>query len=304
MSRFHEALQKARMEQKSNDESEFPSVDSIIAAEPTLLSVNEGSLQADSPMSPDRSLLQRCSHQKWNPDPSRLMFASDDNDVPGKERFRTLRSRLYQLREVRKLSVVAVSSAMPGEGKTFVSANLAYVFAKQHERRVLLIDADLRQSTMSALLGTPSFPGLSDYIADNRSLEEVIHRGDQQNLFFLPSGRADQHPGELIASHKLQQLIEMLRPLFDWIVIDTPPVIPVSDASILAGLCDGVLLVVNAGSTDVDLASRAKTEFKSETLLGVVLNRCAEGGAEYYKGHSYGYGSVISQAATGGSQSQ
>jgi capsular exopolysaccharide synthesis family protein len=304
MSRFHEALQKARMEQKSNDESEFPSVDSIIAAEPTLLSLNEGTLQVDSPVAPDRSLLQRCSHQKWSPDPSRLLFTSDENDVPGKERFRTLRSRLYQLREIRKLSVIAVSSAMPGEGKTFVSANLAYVFAKQHERRVLLIDADLRQSTMSGILGSPSFPGLSDYIGDGRSLEEVIHRGDQDNLFFLPSGRTDQHPGELIASQKLQQLIEKLRPLFDWIVIDTPPVIPVSDASILAGLCDGVILVVNSGSTDVGLAARAKAEFKSEDLLGVVLNRCAEGNAEYYKGHRYGYGSGTSQTVASGSQRQ
>lgn len=304
MSRFHEALQKARMEQKINDESEFPSVDSIIAAEPTLFSLNEGSLQADNQVSPYHSLLQRCSHQMWSPDLSRLLFTTGDNDVPGKERFRTLRSRLYQLREVRKLSVIALSSAMPGEGKTFVSANLAYIFAKQPERRVLLIDADLRQSTMSGLLGAPSFPGLSDYIADNRSLEEVIHRGDQENLFFLPSGRAEQHPGELIASQKLQQLIETLRPLFDWIVIDTPPVIPVSDASILAGLCDGVLLVVNAGSTDVGLASRAKAEFKSEALLGVVLNRSSEGNAEYYKGHSHGYGSGASQAVTSGPQSQ
>lgn len=298
MSRFHEALQKARMEQKSTEETEFPSVDEIIAAEPTLLSRNN-SVEAENLAPVDRSLLQRCSHQRWTPDPARLLFTTDD-DVPGKERFRTLRSRLYQLREVRKLSVLAVSSAMPSEGKTFVSANLAYVFAKQHERRVLLIDADLRQSSMSGLLGAPSFPGLSDYIADNRHVEEVIHRGDKENLYFLPSGRAEQHPGELIASTRMLRLIEQLRPLFDWIIIDTPPVIPVSDASILADLCDGVLLVIKAGATDIKLAARAKAEFKSESLLGVVLNRSADVDAHYSDGYQYGYGygSVSSRSAT------
>lgn len=303
MSRFHEALQKARTEQKSNGESEFPSVDEIIAAEPTLLSLKNSELTDDlSPL--DRSLLDRCSHQKWTPDMTRLPFASDDGDAPGLERFRTLRSRLYQLREVRRLSVVAVSSAMPTEGKTFVSANLAYVFAKQHERRVLLIDADLRRSTLPGLLGAPPFPGLTDYLAGKLRVEEVIHRGEKENLYFLPCGRADQHPGELIASTRMNQLVEQLRPLFDWIIIDTPPVIPVSDASILADLCDGVLLVVNAGTTDVGLATRAKAEFKSEALLGVVLNRCLESDAEYYKGHSYGYGSVASQTVQSGPQSQ
>ena len=289
MSRFYEALQKARTENKAQGEAELPTVDEIIAAEPALLS-RKSPAPSEIPALPDGSLLQRCSHQRWNPNPSQILATLGDAGLVGMEKFRTLRSRLYQLRELRKLSVLTVTSAMPNEGKTFVSANLAYVFAKQHERRVLLIDADLRHSAMSNLLGAPSSPGLSDCIAGRARTEEVIHRGDKENLFFLPIGRIDPNPGELIASTRMEQLIEQLRPLFDWIIIDTPPVIPVSDASILANLSDGVLLVICAGITDVKLAARAKAEFKKESLLGVVLNRAMETHGRYPEMYGYNYG--------------
>jgi capsular exopolysaccharide synthesis family protein len=294
MSRFYEALQKARQEKAANEEPALPTVDEIIAAEPATLSINgmaavEASSVAASGVT-GASLLQKCSHQRWNPNPAQILATSGDAGLVGVEKFRTLRSRLYQLRETRPLSVIAVSSALPDEGKTFVAANLAYVFAKQHERRVLLIDADLRHSTLPNLLGAPSSPGLADYISSRARLEEVIHRGDKDNLFFLPTGKLDPNPGELIASVKMQQLIEQLRPLFDWVIIDSPPVIPVSDASILADLCDGVLLVVRAGSTDVRLATRAKSEFKREALLGVVLNRATE----VHRGYPDMYGYNIS----------
>lgn len=297
MSRFYEALQKARSEKPEHEQTEIPTADEIIAAEPSLLSLKSpvaGSPEDGHDAAPrpgtEGPLLQRCSHQRWSPNPTQVLATSGEAGLVGMEKFRTLRSRLYQLRELRKLSAVAVSSAMPGEGKTFVSANLAYVLAKQRERKVLLIDADLRHSSMANVLGAPSSPGLSDFISGRARLEEVLHRGETENLFFLPVGRLDPHPGELIASPKMQQLMEQLRPLFDWIVVDTPPVLPVADASILADLCDGVLLVVRSGATDVKYAARAKAEFKSEQLLGVVLNRSTETHTRYSEMYGYNYG--------------
>jgi capsular exopolysaccharide synthesis family protein len=170
---------------------------------------------------------------------------------------------------------------LPKEGKSFTAANLAQVMVRQHGRRALLIDADLRGPRLHQMLGTSSSPGLSDYLQGQNDEFSIMQRGPLENLFFIPSGNAIKDPSELIGNGRLQQLLQRLEPLFDWIIVDSPPAVPVSDASVLANACDGVLMVVRSNVTPSDAARRALQEFPEDALVGVVLNGASGGDAQY-----------------------
>ncbi|PYX38013.1 MAG: hypothetical protein DMG75_05190 [Acidobacteria bacterium] len=142
------------------------------------------------------TLLARCAQSEWNPDPKSMLFFNDDERKYGAEEFRTLRSRLYQMREKMPLKKVLITSALPKEGKTFVAANLAQVMVRQHGRRALLIDADLRGARLHQALGTSSTPGLSEYLLGESDEFSVMQRGPMENLFFIPSGRTVSNPRE------------------------------------------------------------------------------------------------------------
>jgi capsular exopolysaccharide synthesis family protein len=232
-------------------------------------------------------LMKRCAHPKWNLDPRMSVFLGTENGRIGSERFRTLRSRLYQIAGTRTLKRIVITSSVPGEGKTFVAANLAQSFVRQPDRRVLLIDADLRASRLHTALGAPGKPGLSDYLRGEKDEYGVIQSGLEGNLCFIPGGNEVSNPSELLMNDRMKGLLEKVTPIFDWVVIDSPPAIPVHDPSILADLCDGVLFVVKAGSTDYEIAEKACGEFRDKNLLGVVLNRVDRN--ESYGSYYYGY---------------
>ena len=231
---------------------------------------------------------QRCAKPVWKLDPENMIFC-EQSFSPTAEQFRTLRSRLYRLRQERPLRTLLVTSTAPNEGKTFVALNLAQAIARQHERSALLIDADLRCSRLHVPMGAPSSPGLADFLQGEADEFSIIQADVRKNLFFIPAGRPVSNPAELLSNMQLRGLLDRLGPAFDWIIFDAPPVLPVSDAGVLAGLCDGVLLVVQAGSTAYDLAQMACEDFRGKNLLGVVLNRAEEraayGGYSYYGGN-------------------
>jgi len=218
------------------------------------------------------TLLARCAQCEWKPDAKTMLFFNSEENALGTEQFRTLRSRLYQMREKMSLKKILVTSALPQEGKSFVSANLAQVLVRQHGRRVLLIDGDLRVARLHSALGTTSSPGLADYLLGETDEFSVMQRGPMDNLFFIPCGRSVTHPAELIANGRMRMLLQRVEPLFDWIIVDSPPSVPVSDASQLANFCDGVLMVVRSNTTPYDTAQRARQEFQGKTMVGVVLN--------------------------------
>lgn len=279
MSRIHEALQKARDEWQPGEPLRLPTIEEMLQADLTALPPEA----APSSGAADQRelLLAGCNREPRSLDKKRMLFSTADSDPHGREQFRTLRSRLYQFRNIRPLSVIAISSAVAAEGKSFTSANLAHVLALQHDRRVLLIDCDLHRGTLAEMLGAPGSPGLSDYLLGEQPLMSVVQFGAQDNIFFIPSGRRVSQPGELVADPRLGRLLAEMRTLFDWIVIDTAPALQFSEASMIADLSDGVLLVVGAGSTPVHLVKRACQEFKKQALLGVVLNRAEEITADY-----------------------
>jgi capsular exopolysaccharide synthesis family protein len=228
----------------------------------------------------------RCPQRTWKPAKGMLFLNGNSHDQVGTEEFRTLRSRLYHIREKRPLKTILISSALPAEGKTFVSANLAQTLARQHGRRVVLLDCDLRRARLHESFGTVSEPGIADYLRGEADELSILQRGPMENLAFIPGGRQMSNPAELIGNGRLEQMLTRLAGAFEWIVIDSPPAVPVADASLIARLCDGILLVVAAATTPFDLAQRARQEFRNMPVLGVVLNR-VEAGSTYV---SYYYG--------------
>jgi capsular exopolysaccharide synthesis family protein len=207
------------------------------------------------------------------------------------EQFRTLRSRLYRLREKKPIRTLLITSASKGEGKSFVALNLAQAIARQHERRALLIDADLRAPRLHVRMGAPSAPGLTDYLAGEADEFSIIQADAKEDLFFIPAGQPVSNPAELLANNRLKSLLGRLASVFEWIIVDAPPVLPVSDAGVLAGMCDGVIFVVRAGATAFDLTQAACQEFRENNLLGAVLNGADEeamyGAYSYYAGNGF-----------------
>ncbi len=299
MSRIYEAMKKAEGEMASNGPVRAANAPHASAAE---AAHNDGAAQGARGIvsalrtegAPTTSgylrleeLRLRCARPGWRLDPNTMVFSGKQSFIRCAEQFRTLRSRLYQLQQEQPIRTVLVTSALPGEGKSFVALNLAQAIVRQHERRALLIDADLRASKLHICMGAPSAPGLADYLCGEADEFSIIQNDAQDNFFLIPVGKSVSNPAELLANARLKSLLDRLAPLFDWIIVDTPPVLPVSDASVLAGMCDGVILVVSAGSTAFDLAQTACQEFQDKNLLGVVLNR-AEGEATYGAYSYYG----------------
>ena len=310
MSRIHEALKKAEQERTVNQGGGEPSLvtvpasdasetgeDSRVAVAPLPAGMGvpavAGVPSFVSPHSLD-TLLSRCPSIEWRPDPATMLFFNGDDSARGTEEFRTLRSRLYHTRERMSLKKVLITSALPKEGKSFTAANLAQVMVRQHGRRVLLIDADLRGPRLHEMLGTTLNPGLSEYLNGQNDEFSIMQRGSWENLFFIPSGRQPENPAELVANGRMKFLLQRVEPLFDWIIIDSPPAVPVSDAGILAKSCDGVLMVVRAEQTPFDAARKARLEFAEQTVVGVVLNGAQERAAyeryyyEAYQKHGAG----------------
>ncbi len=216
-------------------------------------------------------LRQRCAKPGWRLNPDYAVFFGGHSCERCAEQFRTLRSRLYRLREKKPIRTLLITSASKG-----------------HERRALLIDADLRAPRLHVRMGAPSAPGLTDYLAGEADEFSIIQADAKEDLFFIPAGQPVSNPAELLANNRLKSLLGRLASVFEWIIVDAPPVLPVSDAGVLAGMCDGVIFVIRAGATAFELAQTACQEFRENNLLGAVLNGADEeamyGAYSYYAG--------------------
>jgi protein-tyrosine kinase len=306
MSRIHEALKKAEQERAAiaTAETEIASVQTESAPAVPVQNDESPLLNGDIlsravlPTSGSAQYLRfddlraRCAHPVWHLDPNVNVFVSLDSNAQGSEQFRTLRSRLYQMRTNQPLRTLLVTSSIPTEGKTFVTNNLAQAIIRQPDRRALIIDADLRRSRLHVPLGAPSSPGLTDYLRGTADIVSIIQQGQEGNLCFIPGGDEATNPSELISNGRMKILLDRLAPIFDWIILDSPPCLLVADASMLADLCDGVLLVTRAGVTPAATAQRACQELRGRNVVGVVLN-AMQGSNKYhsdYYYYGYGYG--------------
>jgi protein-tyrosine kinase len=207
------------------------------------------------------------------------------------EQYRKLAGYLHHAQIERGVKVVMVTSAIPAEGKTLTTTNLALTLSESYHRSVLLIDADLRRPSMHDVFKVPNVSGLGDGLragADQRlPLVQV-----SQRLMLLPAGRPDSDPMAGLTSDRMRQILTEASASFDWVLIDTPPVGLLPDAKILAGMADGALLVVHAGKTPHALVTRAVEAIGRERILGVVLNHAEVGitGNSEYAGYYERYG--------------
>jgi protein-tyrosine kinase len=310
MSRIHEALKKAEQERASAPPSDLTAISSVeshvrvdagVASYVTprdQVSRPEAAMATSSDYLRFDDLRKKCAHPDWHLDPNVNVFINSALTAHGAEQFRTLRSRLYQMRSSQPLKTLLVTSSVPAEGKTFVTNNLAQAIVRQPDRRVLIIDADLRCSRLHVPLGAPPSPGLTDYLKGEADEASIIQNGFDGNLCFIPGGTESSHPSELLSNGRLKTLLGRMAPVFDWVIMDSPPLLPVADSSFLADMVDGVLLVVRAGVTPMATAQRSCQELQGRNVVGVVLNAVdpAQAYGSYYSsaygyGYGYGYGS-------------
>jgi protein-tyrosine kinase len=310
MSRIHEALKKAEQERatvqaigtdiltaspstnaSSPEDVEIGSIPGNRSVADTLAISTGGYLRFDD-------LRKHCAHPDWHLDPNVNVFINPELSVHGAEQFRTLRSRLYQIRSAQNLRTLLVTSSLPAEGKTFVTNNLAQAIVRQPDRRALIIDADLRCSRMHVPLGAPASPGLTDYLRGEVDEMAIIQHGLEGNLCFIPGGNPVTNPSELLSNGRLKALLDRVTPVFDWVILDSAPLLPVHDSSVLGDLVDGVLLVVRAGQTPSETAVRACQELRGQNVVGVVLNAVGPQHAygESYYSSAYGYGTGYGHA--------
>ena len=217
---------------------------------------------------------------------SRLVFHTDTRG-PGADRYRYLRMRLRELAEAGKLRSLLITSALPQDGKSTTALNLATALAEQGKRSVLLIEADLHHPTLREQLGIKSWPGLAECLEDGLDPVLAVRRLTPLDWYLLPAGVPRGNPTELLQSDALSSVISKLSPHFDWILIDSPPLTPLTDALALARQVDASLLVVRAHRTPRDAVERAVELLGRKRVAGVVLNRL-EGLDRVYSKY-YGY---------------
>jgi capsular exopolysaccharide synthesis family protein len=197
----------------------------------------------------------------------------DDSMVPAsREQYRRLAAALHHGQSADALKVVMIASAVQSEGKTLTATNLALTFSESYKRSVLLIDADLRRPTLHTVFRVDNSSGLSDGLSSFEELRLPV-RQVSQKLALLPAGKPSADPMSGLTSHRMRRVIEEARQAFDWVIIDTPPVVLLPDANLLGAMVDAAVLVVKAGSTSYDLVNRAVAAIGRERVVGVVLNR-------------------------------
>ncbi len=213
---------------------------------------------------------------------ARLVCLTDQGGMAA-EKFRVLGLKLRHLREKRKLKRIVITSSIPEEGKSLIAANLALNQSRSKVLHSVLIDGDLRRPELASRFGfRRDLPGLSEVLRGERQLPEVVYKLQGSGLWFLPAGVTPENPIELMQSGRLQQLLEQLEAFFDWIIIDTPPVLPLADTPLWMKLADGALLVIREGVCEKKQLARAVEAIDSSIMLGVVVNSCSRNDNKYY----------------------
>jgi capsular exopolysaccharide synthesis family protein len=227
------------------------------------------------------------------PPTSRLVAWNDPNSL-GAEKFRALAVRLDDMRRQHELKSLQVTSSVINEGKSFVASNLAVTLAKYSGSKTLLIEGDLHRPTLASMFGLKDLEGLSDWWSGrNRDLARCLLRFTGSGLWFLPAGKACDRPSEILRSAQLAEAFTELRSQFDWIVVDSTPMLPVIDANLWSKLVDGTLLVVREGVAPLKALKKGLQSLDHPKLIGVVVNEASDFDqidydGQYYGGRKYG----------------
>ncbi|NYE03846.1 capsular exopolysaccharide synthesis family protein [Bacillus niacini] len=186
--------------------------------------------------------------------------------------FRSIRTNINFLTTIQSMSTLLITSPNDGEGKSTTAANLAISMSQQ--KTILLIDANLRKPTVHLSFKIPNTIGLTSVLANLESLDNAIHKSEIPQLDLLPSGPVSPFPSELLASKRLENLLEIISKSYDYVLIDSPSILGAVDTKVLANRCDGVILVANSGKTGLKQTLEAKKvlDFANSNIVGVILN--------------------------------
>jgi capsular exopolysaccharide synthesis family protein len=224
-----------------------------------------------SPEEEKDSFFKACETLQPQLAPQNRIVCFEDDSLAA-ESFRLLGVRLRHLRRDRTLKRVLITSSIPQEGKSMVAANLACTLALTTQQKVLLLEGDLRRPSLSKAFGLQSYPGISEVLLGERTIEKSVYHIERPGLWFLPAGKAQGNALELLQSGSLASLLDKLAGWFDWIIIDSPPALPLADTSVWARLADGILLVTRQGTTEKRYLQRALEALEPKKLIGGLLN--------------------------------
>ena len=211
----------------------------------------------------------------------------DEADTGLVEQCRRVAAVLHHAQTQRGVRSVMIGSAVAAEGKTLTATNLALTLSHSFDRRVLLLDADLRRPSLHEMFGLPNDHGLVENLRAPNSGRLPVH-AVSRNLWVLTAGQPTSDPMSILVSDMMKQLLADAMEQFDWVIVDTPPVALIPDANLLSGMIDKALLVINACTTPYPLVKRAAAAIGAERILGLILNRDERGVLGHEYGHYYG----------------
>jgi capsular exopolysaccharide synthesis family protein len=241
------------------------------------------------PMQPDREknerLLEMFQPVSISAGSGRLVSLMEGAH-PAAEAFRLLAVRLRHRRRETNLRKLLITSTIPDEGKSVVSGNLSCALASGNRQKVLLVGGDIRRPSLSRVFGLEAAPGLCELLEGSQNLVSSVYQLKEAGIWLLPSGHMKGNALEILQSNKLPVLMEQLTSLFDWVVVDSPPILPLADTSVWARLADGILLVARPGVTKKRLLQKGLEAIDKKKLVGALLNsyKSVEEGSYYYYG--------------------
>ena len=277
MSRVHDALRRAEQAGLLSPPVARPSHDgghSILASAATL--------EAGPNMA---GLLEQIEEVPYRAATDSLLIdISRPHEAPMEE-FRTLRTRLNHMKSLQPIHTIVVTSPSPAEGKSLSAANLALAESHLAGNSTLLADFDFRRPIIHTMFGVDRSPGITDYLLGKAPLSKCIKKIAGTTLYVMPAGEAVINPLELLNLRDVKLLMDRLPSLFDWIILDSPPLLFAADANLLSTLCHGTLLVVRIGQTTIDSVTRAMQSLCNNNVLGIVVNGARRG--ELYSKYTY-----------------
>jgi len=215
---------------------------------------------------------------------SLLIDVTRPHEAPMEE-FRTLRTRLNHMKSLQPIHSLVVTSPSPAEGKSLTAANLGLAQAHLEGNLTLLADFDFRRPILHTLFGIDRSPGITDYLLGRVPLEKAIRKIAGTTLYIMPAGEAVINPLELLNLREVKLMLDRLPSIFNWIILDSPPLLFAADASLLSTLCHGTLLVVRIGHTTIDSVTRAMQSLCNNNVVGIVVNGARRG--ELYSKYTY-----------------
>ena len=213
------------------------------------------------------------------------LVTQNDPKNPGAEAYRVIRTSIQFAQAGKELKTIAITSCTPNEGKSMTIANLAIVLT-QAGKSVLIMDCDMRNPTVHKNFNLSNKVGLSSCISMGTAVADAVQETGIEGLDALTAGVIPPNPSELLGSERMQNILQRAKEEYDYVLIDTPPVLPVTDSLVLGSMVDGLILVIDSGEIKVEMAREVKNQLvhAGANILGVVLNKVRS------EHHGYGYG--------------